>query len=60
MLLLKSKGTIPNMPEYQYIADTDEDTKSLPKEGVPVGSTCFVISNSKILISNSKCEWVEM
>ena len=25
MLILKSKGTIPNIPEYQFIADSDSD-----------------------------------
>ena len=60
MLILKSKGTIPNIPEYQFIADSDSDIAELPNENVPVGSTCYVIDSGKILISNSNCEWKEM
>lgn len=60
MLKLKSKGIIPNVSEYQFIADSDEDVSELPKEDIPIGSTCYVISSGKILISNSKCEWIQV
>ena len=34
MLKLKSKGIIPNVSEYQFIADSDEDVSELPKEDI--------------------------
>ena len=60
MLILKSKGIIPNIPEYYFIADTEADLADLPKENIPVGSNCLCLNPVKVLVCNSKNEWVEL
>ena len=41
----------------KYIADTEEDLKSLPTTLYP-GSSVFIISNSKTYMMNCEGEWV--
>ena len=43
-----------------YILDTDEDLKSLPSNRESMGTTCFIIENSKYYMVNGKLEWVEI
>ena len=42
----------------EYIADTKEDLVNLPKS--PMGSTCYIISESTKYMCNSKNEWIAL
>lgn len=50
-----------NIASYivEYIADTEEDIKDLPKNSFP-GSTCIVAETGNVYILNSKKEWIKL
>lgn len=43
-----------------YILDTEVDFNLLPSNKESMGTTCFVIENSKYYMVNGKLEWVEI
>ena len=43
-----------------YNLDTEADLTELQTRVEPMGSTCFIISNSKYYMLNSKKQWVEI
>lgn len=43
-----------------YNLDDETDLKNLPVDRETMGCTCFVISNSKYYMLNSKMEWIEI
>ena len=43
-----------------YILDTKADFSLLPSDKESMGTTCFVIENSKYYMVNGKLEWVEI
>lgn len=43
----------------EFIVDLEEEIEFLPKH-IPMGSTAFVIENSKVYILNGKGEWKEV
>ena len=43
-----------------YILDTEEDLDLLPSNKESMGTTCFIIENSKYYMVNGKLEWVEI
>lgn len=43
----------------EYVVDTEDDIKSLPKE-VAMGSSAFVINTGEVYMLNGKKEWVKI
>jgi hypothetical protein len=43
-----------------YILDTEADLNLLPSNRESMGTTCFIIENSKYYMVNGKLEWIEI
>lgn len=43
-----------------YILDTEADLDLLPSNRESMGTTCFIIENSKYYMVNGKLEWIEI
>lgn len=49
----------PTYNLMEYVVDTEDDIKSLPRE-VAMGSTTFVINTGEVYMLNGKKEWVKI
>lgn len=56
--IMKQNGR-PAYNLMEYVVDTEDDIKSLPKE-VAMGSTAFVIDTGDVYMLNGKKEWVKI
>lgn len=60
MITIGSNGKKIAYGIKHYNLDTEADLAVLQTRTEPMGSTCFIISNSKYYMLNSKKEWVEI
>lgn len=44
----------------EFILDTVDDVENLPVDGIAVGSTAFVISESTVYMFNNAGDWKEI
>ena len=56
--IMKQNGR-PAYNLVEYVVDTEDDIKSLPK-GVAMGSTAFIIGTGDVFMLNGKKEWVKI
>lgn len=56
--IMKQNGR-PVYNLVEYVVDTEDDIKSLPKE-VAMGSTVFIIDTGDVFMLNGKKEWVKI
>lgn len=56
--IMKQNGR-PAYNLMEYVIDTEDDIKSLPKE-VAMGSTAFIIDTGDVVMLNGKKEWVKI
>lgn len=60
MITIGSNGRKIAYGIKHYNLDTEADLAELQTRTEPMGSTCFIISNSKYYMLNSKKQWVEI
>ena len=58
--ILIKVGQSFNVPVRTYEADTEEDMNTIDLQGVPIGSKCHIINNSKWYMLNSERKWRAM
>lgn len=44
----------------EYVVDTPDDIKNLPRDGIMMGSSAIVISTAEVYMLNSANEWVKL
>lgn len=60
MITIGSNGRKIAYGIKHYNLDTEADLAELQTRTEPMGSTCFIISNSKYYMLNSQKQWVEI
>lgn len=58
-IALTQIGNSTNIPVYHWVCDTTADLANIDTSHAPMGSTCYVIDESKEYVLNSSKEWKE-
>lgn len=59
MINILKSGNNPSKYVMEYIADTEDDIKSLTTDATP-GSTCLVIETAEVYMINGNHEWKKL
>lgn len=55
--ILKTVGTVPNIPVQWFECDNESDLSAINVSSVPMGSRCYVINSGKTYALNSLKQW---
>lgn len=57
MYILARKNGTMNRRINEYYADTKEDLNQIPKDDIPMGSKCYVITTGEVYMADSTKTW---
>ncbi len=57
MINIMGEGGKDSAYKMSYVADTENDIKDLPTQGIAVGSDCLCIATSEVYILGGDKQW---